>query len=169
MTLCVSYVIHLSIQLALRRSMYSYLLVAPVQFVMRYTYISSLFPHHWLYTGINHVPWDNTAQFQAGTSVGKHVDGAEVVSVLILLWLFVIHVLSKFPDTGSVNVNKIRMVDSVLQGNVFQVGLFFPLPVHQELVGVGKDHPFGQRLTIICSFCEAEKKNGIILPIFFLS
>jgi hypothetical protein len=101
--------------------------------------------------------------------LGKHVDGAEVVSVLILLWLFVIHVLSKFPDADSVNVSKIRMVDSVLQGNVFQVGLFLPLPVHQQLVGVGKDHAFGQRLSIICSFREAEKKNGIILPFFFLS
>ena len=47
--------------------------------------------------------------------LGNHVDGDKVVSVLILLWLFVIHVLSKFPDAGSVNVSKIRMVDSVLQ------------------------------------------------------
>ena len=34
--------------------------------------------------------------------IGNHVDGAQVVSVLILFWLFVIHVLSKFPDAGSV-------------------------------------------------------------------
>ena len=81
----------------------------------------------------------------------KHVDGSDAISV---------------------NVSKIRMmmmVDRVLQGNVLQVRLFFPLPVDQQLVGVGKDHAFGQRLTIICSFREAGKKNGIILPIFFLS
>ena len=35
---------------------------------------------------------------------GKHVDGADVVSVLILFWLFVIHVLSKFPDVGRLYV-----------------------------------------------------------------
>ena len=34
--------------------------------------------------------------------IGNHVDGAQVVSVPILFWLFVIHVLSKFPDAGSV-------------------------------------------------------------------
>ena len=34
--------------------------------------------------------------------IGNHVDGAHVVSVLIFFWLFVIHVLSKFPDAGSV-------------------------------------------------------------------
>jgi hypothetical protein len=62
--MCVVYVIHLSIQLALRRSMYSYLLVAPVQFGVRHTYISSLLSHHWLYAGINHAPWHSTVQFQ---------------------------------------------------------------------------------------------------------
>jgi hypothetical protein len=36
------------------------------------------------------------------TVIGNHVDGDQVVSVLILFWLFVIHVLSKFPDVGSV-------------------------------------------------------------------
>ena len=82
--------------------------------------------------------------------LGKHVDGTEVVSVLVLFGLFVIHVLSKCPDAGSVNVSKIRMVDSVLEGNVLQVRLFLPLPVEQQLVGVGKDHAFGQRLAIIC-------------------
>ena len=53
------------------------------------------------------------------------------------------------PDADSVNVSKIRMVDRVLEGNVLQVRLFLPLPVDQQLVGVGKDHAFGQRLTII--------------------
>ena len=74
------------------------------------------------------------------TLLGKHVDGAEVVSVLILFWLFVIHFLSKFPDADSVNVSKIRMVDTVLEGNMLQVRLFLPLPVDPQLVGVGKDH-----------------------------
>ena len=39
-------------------------------------------------------------------------DGAEVVPVVILFWLFVIiHVLREFPDTDSVNVTKMWMVD----------------------------------------------------------
>ena len=38
--------------------------------------------------------------------LGNHVDGAQLLSVLILFWLFVIHVLSKFPDAVSVNVSK---------------------------------------------------------------
>jgi hypothetical protein len=40
----------------------------------------------------------------------QNVHGAEVVPVVILFWLFVIHVLSEFPDTVSVNVTKLRMV-----------------------------------------------------------
>jgi hypothetical protein len=38
--------------------------------------------------------------------LGNHVDGAQLLSVLILFWLFVIHVLRKFPDAVSVNVSK---------------------------------------------------------------
>ncbi len=76
--------------------------------------------------------------------VRKHVDGADAISV---------------------NVSKIRMVDRVLQGNVLQVRLFFPLPVDQQLVGVGKDHAFGQRLAIICSFREAHAVHTFVPPL----
>ncbi len=48
--------------------MYAYLLAAPIRISMRYTYISSLLPHHWLCAAINRAPWHSTAQFQPGAS-----------------------------------------------------------------------------------------------------
>jgi hypothetical protein len=41
----------------------------------------------------------------------EDVDGATVVPVVIIFCLFVIHVLSEFQDTASVNVTNLRMVD----------------------------------------------------------
>ena len=41
----------------------------------------------------------------------KYVDGDTVVPVVIIFCLFVIHVLSEFQDTASVNVTNLRMVD----------------------------------------------------------
>ncbi len=43
----------------------------------------------------------------------KDVDGAAVVPVVINFCLFVIHVLSEFQDTDSVNVTNLRMVDKI--------------------------------------------------------
>jgi hypothetical protein len=41
----------------------------------------------------------------------QDVDGAVVVLVVIIFCLFVIHVLSEFQDSTSVNVTNLRMVD----------------------------------------------------------
>ena len=39
---------------------------------------------------------------------GQHIDGAEVVTVFFLFWLFVIHFLNEFPDTDSIHVCQVR-------------------------------------------------------------
>ncbi len=86
----------------------------------------------------------------------QDVNGAEMVVVLIFVWLFVIHVLHKLPEVASIDVATLKMVDSVLQRNVLQVLLLLSRAVDEQVVGVGQHHALGKRLTSQLRFLEAE-------------
>ena len=71
----------------------------------------------------------------------------------------------EFPESTCVHVTKIRMVDSVLQRNVLQVILLLPLTVDEEVVGVGKDHALGKRLSRKFRFLETHAVHDRVTPL----
>ena len=88
-----------------------------------------------------------------------------MVAVVIFVGLFVIHVLRKLPEAASVDVTEVRMVDSVLQRNVFQVLLLLPLVVDDQVVGVEEHHAFGKRLTSKLGFLDAQPVHTCVTPL----